>query len=367
MNQLRILGDLDLHGPDGDRLESILDQPKRLAILAYLVLASPRGLQRRDLLIALFWPELDDAHSRNSLNQALHRLRRALGAEAIVSHGTDKVGIDASRLSCDALAFDAAVEAGEFERALELYRGDLMNGLFISGAPEFERWLDAERAMLRRQAFDAAFALAHGAEDGDDFDSAAHWYRRALTIMPEQETAVRRLMAVLARAGDPAGAVELFDRFASRLAEDYGLQPSDEARAIVESIRRPLAAEETQPHEGRAVDRQALARELIDALALLDARGKPVRRRSWRRMVATLTVGLAFLALGVMGVRWVVGNSQPGEVGALRLAVLPFESIGGNPEDAYFVDGLHSELLTRLYRIGALKVVAATEMMFSRS
>jgi DNA-binding SARP family transcriptional activator len=74
VNELRILGDLDLRGADGNRVDSIVAQPKRLALLAYLTLATPGGAQQRDLLISVFWPELDESNARNSLNQSLHRL-----------------------------------------------------------------------------------------------------------------------------------------------------------------------------------------------------------------------------------------------------------------------------------------------------
>src|SRR2546423_7778382 len=65
MYQLRTLGQLDLSDSDGQPVRAILVQPKRFALLAYLAVASPRGFQRRDLLLALFWPELPDARARN--------------------------------------------------------------------------------------------------------------------------------------------------------------------------------------------------------------------------------------------------------------------------------------------------------------
>jgi len=83
--RLRTLGALQLQGPAGDELRSALAQPRRVALLVYLVLATPRGLHRRDKLLALFWPEHDEQHARNALSQAVHFLRRTLGADAILS------------------------------------------------------------------------------------------------------------------------------------------------------------------------------------------------------------------------------------------------------------------------------------------
>jgi TolB-like protein len=151
--QLRVLGPIELS--DGDReLTRVLAQPKRFALLAHLTIAS-NGFQRRDSLLALFWPELDDKHARSALNQALRFLRVELGGPTdsiIVSRGAEEVGIDRSRVWCDAVALQELLSAGRTAEALELYRGDLLQGFFIDAAAGFEDWLERKRASLRSQA-----------------------------------------------------------------------------------------------------------------------------------------------------------------------------------------------------------------------
>ena len=56
MIELRALGTLALRDPNGEDLHSILAQPKRVALLAYLAIARPRCFHRRDTLLALLWP-----------------------------------------------------------------------------------------------------------------------------------------------------------------------------------------------------------------------------------------------------------------------------------------------------------------------
>ena len=51
MIQLRLLGSVGLTGPAGEELPAVLRQPKRLALLAYLAVALPRGYHRRDTLL----------------------------------------------------------------------------------------------------------------------------------------------------------------------------------------------------------------------------------------------------------------------------------------------------------------------------
>src|SRR5207244_6908087 len=45
------------------------------------------------------------------------------------------------------------------------------------------------------------------------------------------------------------------------------------------------------------------------------------------------------------------------------IAVLPFESLSADPENAFFVDGVHDEILTDLARIADLKVISRTSVM----
>src|SRR2546428_1054792 len=178
MIEFRLLGTLHLTDAEGREVTSLLTRPRRLALLAYLAAATPRGLHRRDSLLALFWPELDQEHARAALRQALHVVRDALGADVIVTRGDEEVGLDFERLWCDVVAFDCAMAAGHLHEALEHYRGDLLNGFFIAGAGEFDRWLESKRGHLRVAAGRWARCLVGQFETADDVDSACTYAGR---------------------------------------------------------------------------------------------------------------------------------------------------------------------------------------------
>src|SRR2546427_5047803 len=139
MIELRLLGRLSLTGADGRDVRALLGQPRRLALLAYLAAATPPGFHRRDSLLALFWPELDQEHARAALRQALHVVREALGADAVASRGDEEIGLDFDQVSCDVAAFGRAIGGEQFREALDVDRGDLLEGFFIARAPDFER------------------------------------------------------------------------------------------------------------------------------------------------------------------------------------------------------------------------------------
>ncbi len=237
MVEFRLLGTVNLTTADGCEARSLIGQPRRLALLAYLAAATPRGSQRRDRLLALFWPELDQGHARAALRQALHVLRCELGPKVLVSRGDEEVGLDFEEVRCDVAEFDRAVAAGRLTEALDLYRGELLEGVFLPGAPDFERWQDVERARLREAASDAAQALVEQAESGGDLAAAAIWARRALRLALHDEALLRRLLTLLDLLGDRAGVLQAHDEFARRLAAEFDAQPAAETQALVAAVR----------------------------------------------------------------------------------------------------------------------------------
>jgi DNA-binding SARP family transcriptional activator/TolB-like protein len=252
MIRLKLLGETDLLGADGERIPPVLQQPKRLALLAYLVLDGiPGALRRRDTALLFFWPDATEKHARNALSQTVHFLRRWLGPGVIIDQGPGELGIDSKELSCDAVLFRQAIETGEWAEALRLYRGDLLAGFGISAGPEFEHWLEDQRSQLRRDAATGAWKLAEAAVANGHGDEGAAWGRRALELSLDDERAIQRLLRLLNQLGDSAGALEAYDRFRARLAREYDATPSAETRQIVASIRSGAGAQQPQverPH-----------------------------------------------------------------------------------------------------------------------
>lgn len=251
MIQLRILGGLDLTGPDGREMRSILAQPKRLALLVYLALANARGFTRRDGASALFWPEMDAEHARGALRQAVRFIRKELGSEVLLSRGEEELRVNPQVLRCDAAEFDQACGASDWTGALQHYRGDLLAGVFIADAsPELEHWLERERDRLRRRAAAAAWSLVEAAERAGDPVAAAPWARRGVELSPDDEAGVRRLIRILDRRGDRAGALQAYEVFRRRLAAEYGALPSPETEALLTAVRSREARIWESPLQG---------------------------------------------------------------------------------------------------------------------
>ena len=118
MQTLRVLGAIRLSTDDGREADALLRQPKLLALLAYLSLPRPGTWHRRDSLLGVFWPELDQSRARTSLRSALHALRRQLSEGTIRTRGDDEVGIDPTLLASDAGLMLDDLDAGRQCEAL---------------------------------------------------------------------------------------------------------------------------------------------------------------------------------------------------------------------------------------------------------
>lgn len=234
--RLRTLGGLELTGEDEGAIATLLARPKPLALLVYLALSNATGFQRRDALLGLFWPEADTERARSSLRQAVYQVRRALGADTIVTRGDD-VGLAEGAVSCDAAEFQYQLDHGNPAAALAIYGGELLPGFFVEGAPAFEHWIGERRRRLRESAFGAARSLSEAAAQRGDVEEAIGWMRRAVALAPDDEPAIRRLIALLERAGDRVAAIQAYELFAQRLRDQYGLQASPETTALVSALR----------------------------------------------------------------------------------------------------------------------------------
>lgn len=89
-----------------------------------------------------------------------------------------------------------------------------------------------------------------------------------------------------------------------------------------------------------------------------------IPRRSGRKLVAVI-IGLALGATGVFFFQ--VLRSKAPSANEKSIAVLPFENRSEDKENAYFADGVQDEILTRLARIGDLKVISRTSTAHYKS
>jgi TolB-like protein/DNA-binding SARP family transcriptional activator/Tfp pilus assembly protein PilF len=365
--RLRTLGTLDLRAPDGTELRSVLAQPRRIALLAYLALATPRGPHRRDRLLALFWPDQDQAHARNALSQAVFFLRSALGADAVVSRTADEVALDLNTVWCDAIAFDEAVDARRYADAIELYRGDLLAGFHVAGAaPEFAEWLDATRATYARRYTGAMQSIAVEREEGGDRTGAVVWRRRVAAQDPLNSDAALQLMRALAAAGDPGAAIRHARVHETLLREELDAPPDARIGQFVKSLQESPATTATPsspPASSPVSERSAPAPTGPPPGSTISPPGEkasePVRNRRARwRYAGGTAVGVAGTALALFAFT----HKTAPTVTSACVAVIPFANYSGDRSQDDFADAMTDALITELARYQRLSVISRTSV-----
>src|SRR2546423_4923604 len=113
-------------------------------------------------------------------------------------------------------------------------------------------------------------------------------------------------------------------------------------------------------------DRPQTARELLSAVHSCYERFNPKARSQRRRgMLASAAAILAIAAIALGA--WLYQRARPFTPMERSIAVLPFEHLSSDKENAYFAEGIQDEILTRLSKIADLKVISRTSTQHYKS
>src|SRR5262249_22586642 len=175
-----------------------------------------------------------------------------------------------------------SAELAELARAAELYSGEFLAGFSLPGCEAFEEWLLLRREQLHQLALGTLARLAELHERAGDYAALCACARQQLALEPWEEAAHRQLMCGLALAGARSAALTQYERRRELLANELGVEPDVETRALYERIRaeaftparRDVAAprHNLPPPRPRFVGREAELAELAGLRAQPDPR-----------------------------------------------------------------------------------------------
>jgi DNA-binding SARP family transcriptional activator len=325
------------------------ESDKVRALLAYLAVEADRP-HRREKLAGLLWPDRLEQDARRNLRYALSNLRAVIGDHAasddqcaaspsflLVSHRTIQFN-SASDAWVDVPAFtrllaSSPLDTSDLEQAVDLYRGEFLEGFSGSDSVAFEEWMLLKQEQLGRQARSALYQLAAMYERRGEYKRALPHIWRQVELDPWQEEARRQLMRVLALSGQRVGALAQYDVYRKALAEELGVEPT---RATTELYERICAGE----FDSMQVESQPAISEVVGA-TLLDidapareprsfARQHPTKRRRLLVWGLPVLVAAAFFLAGWAG----LFKKAPSE-----LSVLPSPAgTAGSPVGGLVVD-----------------------------
>lgn len=243
-NYLRLvtLGRLALLASDGSE-EPLTKRRRQLAVLAVLALTS-RPISR-DVLVDMFWGEEEEDRARHSLSNTLSSLRRVLGPEAIATRHADVALAPAAHLHVDALELAAACEGGDHMRAVALYEGQFLDGVYVPGSARFEQWATRERARLERLFLHACEKTCSALAREGAWERCAAPARRWLDVIPPSRAAALMLVDSIAAPRTPEAlreALDEYDRLVIRLQREYDSPPDPRVTEHAAELRAALAA-----------------------------------------------------------------------------------------------------------------------------
>ncbi len=370
---LRTFGGLLVEGPDGQP-SGITAQRRSLALLVVIAAASERGVSR-DTLTALLWRGSDEDRARRALAQTLYRVRQQLGAGVI--RGGDRLSCDSALITTDILQLESAFQDGDYERAVELYRGPFLDGFHLQGAPELERWADGERQRLSRIYRDSLERLALASEARGEMQRAIHWWELAAAADPLNARVAAGLIRARGAAGDATGAMQTARVHEARVREELDAEPdplvvraAEEVRAEKASITgasgsmdgaRPAEMQTAEPRPVQPVSPLPSNVDASDRSRPVDTSTfdvspeRPVRRRP--ALIALACVAL-IVAIAMPAAASLLGN-EPVRGESDAAPVLAVGEIVDRTGDAGAVARVLPELLTTsLGRFGTVHVVS---------
>lgn len=228
-------------------------------LLCYLLIHRNRS-HARETLAGVLWGDAPTDQARKHLRQALWQLQSALESSLGNHNGQGPRWLVVEpqwlRLNSDpTLALDVQMleeayatvrdTAGEaltlaqaqaLKLAVELYRGDLLEGWY-------QDWCLFERERLQNIYLAMLQKLVACCEAHEEYEQGIAYGMRILSVDYAHERAHRRLMRLHYLRGDRTAALRQFERCQQALARELAVQPARSTVALAEQIRRgqPLA------------------------------------------------------------------------------------------------------------------------------
>jgi predicted ATPase/DNA-binding SARP family transcriptional activator len=243
-----VLGPLLLQASDGERIPVTSGRQRRLLAALALHAGTEVG---NETLAELVWGDEQPADPDAALQTNVARLRRLLPDRVSIGTGARTYRLEIATEDLDSGRFAAhlaraadepkpAARLAELDAALALWRGRPFADLDDPAVdPEIAR-LTGLRAAAVEQRAEALLATGRAAE-------AVAVAEGLVAADPIRERAVAILMRALVAAGRPADALRAYAGLRRELAEQLGLDPSPELRALHEQVLRQEPVAPTPP------------------------------------------------------------------------------------------------------------------------
>lgn len=227
----------------GHRIESELPGRRGRLLVAYLA-ANRRQPIGRENIVDTLWPAGAGDASSATLTVLLSKIRALLGHDTLRGRSTlqlvlpETAVIDAEAAAVALHQAESAIALGQWRRAW----ATVLTAQFTarrSFLAEFEApWIsdERERFHLMYQRALACYTQACLGIGGTELPAAERAARALISAEPLSEVGYRLLIQALCSAGDVGSAMRAYDQLRRQLADELGIDPSPESRALYQRL-----------------------------------------------------------------------------------------------------------------------------------
>jgi DNA-binding SARP family transcriptional activator len=318
--------------------------PRSLGLLALVAAAGKKGISR-ERVIGILWAETGEEQARHTLSQTLYNLRREAGRDLIV--GATHLQLEPS-VSSDIGDLRAAALRADLETVADLYTGTFLDGFYLPGAPEFERWVEEERESLELEARRALERLARLADEAGKPAESVRWWQRLAELDPLSARYAAGHMRSLAAVGDRSGALARAKSYREMVHRELGAEPDPAIQKLEVALRGPAPPPATSALSAPAASPVPAAPQSVDP----EVQPKAV----WARWVAIVLVGTVALVLTLRG----FATRSPADRPFLAVGTIRTPELG---DTSSLGPVLRDMLATSLGSIPGLQVVANSRLI----
>lgn len=250
-------------------------------LLALLVLRHDRATSR-EWFASTLWPDTDRSIALANLRTVLSELKQALGTQSkrIESPEKSTLHLNLIEAEVDFLQFESAVARAEFEKAIELYQGSLLDDCL-------EEWVYQERSRCEQDCGRAFQELAKQSKPSD----ATNLYRRWIELEPWRDVPRRSLMELLADSGNTNEALQVYREFAAYLKSESSAIPDEETTRLYLELRKGTRKSGVKPEVAASQIPRNLPLPLTSLIGLEDELLEAADRVRQNRLVTITGFG----------------------------------------------------------------------------
>ena len=245
---------------DGKVINELDNRSQKMwLLLAYIIYFRQKSVSQ-EMLLSDIWSSDDSGNS--VLKTTLHRLRAMLSETFGEGFGREFIccqkrmySVDETyQISCDFEEFDASLKAAReaatdaakmehYKKAFELYRGD-----FLSTFPEVS-WITPISIYFHYLYLDLVRDMLEISERRQHYTESIEILRRAGEVEKYEESIYVHLIRNLIRTDKYKEAVQVYKHLNDMMSATYGVQPSEEAKALYHEAMHALSTELVEINE----------------------------------------------------------------------------------------------------------------------